>query len=122
MNKGINKYATGLRKISRFAIGSALFAVCVYLASLVYVLSFSLNTNIPDHVDAVLVLGAKVNIDNTPSRELYNRTTEGVSLLKQKRADYIMFTGGVGLGPVSEAETARKIAIQQGVSKEKILI
>jgi uncharacterized SAM-binding protein YcdF (DUF218 family) len=109
-------------KFVRITVGAVLFFGCLYLSFLVYVLSFSLSTNIPEKADAVIVLGAKVNIDNTPSNELYNRTSEGVGLYKQGRVRYLLFTGGVGLGKVAEAETAKKIALQQGVPEDKILV
>ncbi len=106
---------------ARTAFAAVLILCSVYFASLIYVLSFSLSPKIPEHADAVLVLGAKVNIDDTPSVELYNRSIEGIAMVKQGRADYIMFTGGIGLGPTSESEIGFKIAIQNGITSDKIL-
>ena len=37
------------------ALGSA-----AYIASMAYILNFSTKANIPEHADAILVLGAKV--------------------------------------------------------------
>lgn len=101
----------------------ALFGLCVavYLASLVYVLSFSLSKSIPAHADAILILGAKVNLDNTPSEALYNRTMEAVKLFKEGRADYILTTGGIGLGDLPESKVAGKVARDSGVPADKIL-
>jgi uncharacterized SAM-binding protein YcdF (DUF218 family) len=115
-----------IKKVSsvtaRTIVASALIVLSVYLASLIYVLSFSLSPNIPEYADAVLVLGAKVNIDNTPSVELYNRSIEGIAMVQQGRAKYIMFTGGVGLGATSESEIGLKIAVQNGIPRDRILI
>lgn len=98
-----------------------LVAAAVYIASLTYVLSFSLSKSIPDHADAVLILGAKVNLDNTPSEALYNRTMVAVQLYKEGKADYILTTGGVGLGYLPESKVAAKIALDSGVPEDKIL-
>jgi uncharacterized SAM-binding protein YcdF (DUF218 family) len=100
-----------------------LAALCVslYLASFVYIISFAMKPNIPDHADAILVLGAKVNLDNSPSDPLYERTTEAAAIFAEKKADYLITTGGVGLGSISEAKIGAKVAEQQGVPKDKIL-
>lgn len=101
----------------------ALGALCVslYLASFAYVISYAVKPNLPDHADALLVLGAKVNLDNSPSQPLYERTSEAANLFTQSKADYIITTGGVGLGSISEAKIGEKVAEQKGVPKDKIL-
>lgn len=104
-------------KIILFLIG---LAGAIYLAALIYVVSFSLNKNLPTHADAALVLGAKVNLNNTPSEPLLNRTSEATALYKQGKIDYILTTGGTGLGYVPESRESKKIAISQGVPSNKI--
>lgn len=99
----------------------ALFCI-IYFTVLAYIISFSWNKNVPKHADAIVVLGAKVNLDNSPSEALYNRTIEAVKLYKEHYANYIITTGGVGLGPMSEAEVAAKIAERYGVPEENIII
>jgi uncharacterized SAM-binding protein YcdF (DUF218 family) len=96
-------------------------AISVYLASLVYIISFGFKPNVPDHADALLVLGAKVNLDNSPSKPLYQRTTEAADLYSRNKADYIITTGGVGLGSIAESKVGEKVAVQEGVPKDKIL-
>lgn len=95
--------------------------VGLYIASLVYVLSFSWKTNIPGHADAALILGAKVQLNNKPSDPLYNRTEEAVNLYKQHKVDYIIATGGIGLGPSPESAVSQKLAKAQGVPANKVL-
>lgn len=97
-------------------------AIAVYISSLAYVMSFSLNKSIPEHADAALILGAKVNLDETPSDPLYNRTMTAVNLYKAGKIDYILGTGGVGLGKSPEAEVAKKVAVKEGVPQEKFLL
>ncbi len=96
-------------------------AVSLYLASFVYIVSFAMKPNIPDHADALLVLGAKVNLDNSPSDPLYERTKEAADLYAQNKADYVITTGGVGLGSIAESKIGAKVAEQKGVPKDKIL-
>ena len=110
------------KRIAKFLLASGLLLISVYFASLIYVLSFALSPRIPEHADAVLVLGAKVNLDNTPSTELYYRSIEGIAMVQQGRAEYIMFTGGVGLGQTPESEIGARIALQNGIPQDKILI
>lgn len=100
-----------------------LAAICVslYIASFIYIVSFAMKPNIPDHADAILVLGAKVNLDNSPSDPLYQRTSEAAQLYAEKKADYIITTGGVGLGSIAESKIGAKVAEQKGVPKDKIL-
>ncbi len=80
-----------------------------------------MKPNIPDHADALLVLGAKVNLDNSPSDPLYERTKEAALLYAQNKADYIITTGGVGLGSIAESKIGARVAEQKGVPKDKIL-
>lgn len=96
-------------------------AAGLYLASLAYILSFAWKPNVPNHADAIMVLGAKVNLDNSPSMPLYQRTLEAVALYDQNKAPYIITTGGVGLGSIAESKISAKVAEQRGVPKENIL-
>ena len=99
----------------------ATIIIASYAASLIYVLSFAWKTNIPAHADAAVILGAKVNLDNSPSDPLYKRTLEAINLYKQGKVDYIIATGGVGLGPTPESLVSGQIEVNQGVPANKIL-
>jgi|SRR5579872_678627 len=96
-------------------------AVGAYCAALIYVLSFSWRVNIPAHADAALILGAKVNLNNSPSDPLYNRTITAIALYQARKVDYIITTGGIGLGPTAESTISQKIAKQKGVPANKVL-
>ena len=109
-----------LQKILKALLAIFALVVLVYITALVYVLSFSLKKNIPLHADAAIILGAKVNLDNTPSESLLYRTDEAIKLYKQGKVDYIIATGGQGLGYVPESTTAERIAEEQGVPGSKI--
>ena len=95
--------------------------VGAYCASLIYVVSFSWRNDVPKHADGALILGAKVNLNNSPSDPLYNRTLEAVKLYKAHKVDYILATGGIGLGPSPESKISEKIAEQKGVPDNKVI-
>lgn len=99
----------------------AVLLISAYIASLIYILSFSWKPNVPEHADAILVLGAKVNLDNSPSDPLFQRTLAAVNLYAKNKADYIITTGGVGLGSISEAKVGAEVAVGLGVPDDKIL-
>lgn len=100
----------------------AIAAISIFVAALIYVISFSLTTSIPKHADAAVILGAKVNLDNSPSEPLYDRSIEAVTLFKKGLVNYVIATGGQGLGRITESRLALKIAELQGVPKDKIFI
>ena len=72
--------------------------------------------------DAIIVLGA-AQYDGRPSPVLRSRVDHAIDLYERGLAEYIIFTGGVGVGDtVSEAEVSRRYAITQGVASGRILI
>ena len=72
--------------------------------------------------DAAIVLGAAIRADK-PSPVFRERINHAVNLYKQDKIKVLIFTGGIGKGQSSsEAEVAKKFAINKGVSAENILI
>lgn len=61
-------------------------------------------------VDAIVVLGARVEPGGVPGDSLRHRTLRAVQLFRQGVAPAILFTGGVGKNPPSEARVARELA------------
>lgn len=105
-------------KIIKFIISCA---VVIYVLSLAFVLLVARTKSIPQHADAAIVLGAAVNLDNTPTTPLLNRANEAIKLYQQGTVDWIMTTGGQGLGALPESESARGLAASAGVPLNKIL-
>lgn len=56
--------------------------------------------------DAIVVLGARVRPDGTPSPALARRVELGCALLREGRAPKLVVTGGRVGGPITEAEAA----------------
>lgn len=72
--------------------------------------------------DAVVVLGAAA-WGNKPSPVYRERINEALRLYKEGRVKRLIFTGGTReAGFPSEAEVARKFAVQHGIPVESILI
>jgi uncharacterized SAM-binding protein YcdF (DUF218 family) len=110
-----------MRRLLKVFLYILILAVTVYGSSLIYILSLSHKPNIPQHADAALVLGAKVNLDNSPSVALYKRTLSAADLYNRGIVDYIIVTGGVGLGAAAESEIATQVAVQNGVPIDRII-
>ena len=70
--------------------------------------------------DAVVVAGCKVEPDGQPSACLAGRVDRGVALYRAGWAPVLVFTGGVGEHPPSEAEVAAQRARAAGVPEQAI--
>ncbi len=69
-----------------------------------------------EKTDAILVLGHRLNPDDTPSDDLKSRVDTAVTLWKETNAPLIMPCGGVTHGRSrSEAEVMREMLIERGV-------
>ncbi|MEL6151078.1 MAG: YdcF family protein [Chloroflexota bacterium] len=72
--------------------------------------------------DAIIVLGAGIEADGSPSKTLMVRATHGADLWKQGIAPVVLCTGGViGSAPRSEAEACEDVLMAEGVPAESIL-
>jgi uncharacterized SAM-binding protein YcdF (DUF218 family) len=73
--------------------------------------------------DVIIVLGAGVNRNNTPSVAQRVRTNRAADLYQQGLADHILCAGGLpGYATVSEAQTCRDILLQRGVPDSAIAL
>jgi uncharacterized SAM-binding protein YcdF (DUF218 family) len=72
--------------------------------------------------DAIVVFGALVNADGTPSQALADRVRTGVDLYKQHLAGVLIFSGGPGKGKASEPEAMRTLARSLGVADSAIIL
>lgn len=72
--------------------------------------------------DAVVVFGARVYADGTPSLALEDRIRTGCQLIQEGTAQWLIASGGPGDGDVTEAQAMRAYAIAQGVAPEQIIM
>lgn len=73
--------------------------------------------------DAILVLGARVHADGTPSGALGDRTRAAIDLWKRGLAPRLLLSGGRDAGArVSEPEAMRRLALEAGVPEEALVL
>jgi len=72
--------------------------------------------------DVVVVLGARVLPGGQPSPALRARIEKAVELYHQGLAPRLLFSGGVGVNPPSEARVMRDLAVRLGVPAEACLL
>jgi uncharacterized SAM-binding protein YcdF (DUF218 family) len=65
--------------------------------------------------DALVVLGARVLPGGVPSGSLQARVEKAVELYQRGLAPRLVFSGGVGVNPPSEAQVMRALAVRLGV-------
>lgn len=73
-------------------------------------------------VDCVVVLGAGLKSDGTPSHMLEDRIIVGVDIFEATDADYILMSGDCSSVYYDEPGAMKKYALELGVDDEKILI
>ncbi len=72
--------------------------------------------------DAIIVLGSKVYPGGYPGGSLYARIQHAIALYKSGYAPYMIFSGGVGDNPPSEAEVMRRVAADAGVPTSAMIL
>lgn len=72
--------------------------------------------------DALVVLGARVLPGGVPSGSLQARVERAVELYQRGLAPRLVFSGGVGVNPPSEAQVMRALAVQLGVPAEACIL
>ena len=72
--------------------------------------------------DALVVLGARVLPGGVPSGALQARVEKAVELYQQGIAPRLVFSGGVGDHPPSEAQVMRALAVRLGVPAEACIL
>jgi uncharacterized SAM-binding protein YcdF (DUF218 family) len=72
--------------------------------------------------DVIVVLGARVWPSGRPSDALARRTLHAVKLYQEGLAAAIICSGGLGTHPPTEAQAAARLAMDQGVPSEAIVL
>ncbi len=72
--------------------------------------------------DCIVVYGARVYADGTPSLALADRVTTGVGLWRAGRGRYLVMSGAVDPGGVSEPDAMKKLAVEEGVPVDVIVL
>ncbi len=105
-----------------FLFSFALFAtfLAVFLLSLIYILSFY-NSNSDTKADCVLVFGAALNADGSPSDILYDRVASAVRLYKENKASCLLMSGADTIYGKHEADAMKDLSVELGVPAQDVL-
>lgn len=109
-----------MRRLAKPLLGFVVLGFIAYTVSLVFVLVVSQQDQRDEKVDAIVVLGA-AQYNGRPSPVLRARLDHAFRLFRQRLADSIIVTGGIGEGDrYSEAQVSRSYLIARGVPPEAI--
>ena len=72
--------------------------------------------------DAIIVLGSKVDPGGRPSVSLAARIQHAIALYQAGYAPYLIFSGGLGDNPPSEAEVMRRVSADAGVPASAMIL
>jgi len=75
-----------------------------------------------ENADCILVLGAGVREDGTPSHMLEDRLKEAIELYKAGAAKKILMSGDHGSDDYDEVNTMKKYAVEHGVPSEDVFM
>lgn len=117
--KRILKYLLILALIGILLIFGINFYVCRSVKS--RIISAENAAQIED-ADCILVLGAGVRSDGSPSRMLNDRLNTGISLYQDNAAPKLLMSGDHGRENYNEVQTMRDIAMENGISSEDIFM
>ena len=116
----------GRRLVRPWSLGQI---AAVLLVLLVLALAFPLaqmaffgQTDYARPVDAIVVFGCGVYPDGRMSLALSDRVETACDLYRRGLAEWLIVSGGPGMGDVHETEAMRAAAIEWGVPAERILV
>ena len=72
--------------------------------------------------DAIVVFGARVRSDGTPSMTLANRVITASDLYREGLADTVVMTGGIEPSGFDETAVMRDLAVELGVPRNAIVL
>lgn len=72
--------------------------------------------------DVIIVLGAAVWKGGMPSPVIKRRVYHAVNLMINGRSKYLLFTGGLGRYPPTEARVMKDLAIEKGIPSERLIL
>ncbi len=116
--------------VNRIGRNIAGFAICamVFVTGTIGYVQFAPARYVVPTVDKlpsteyVIVLGASIKQDGTPSDALYDRILTGVEIYKAGKASKVLMTGDNGAFHVNEVGTMEKIARESGVRADDLLV
>ncbi|MCI0474956.1 MAG: YdcF family protein [Anaerolineales bacterium] len=109
------------RRIAMIALGTLLLFLGI-LALLYWRVDARSQTDRARRVDAIIVLGSAVWLNERPSPSLNARIQHAIALYQAGYASNLILCGGVGANPPSEAEVMRRVATSAGVPAAALVL
>lgn len=75
----------------------------------------------PPRFDCLIVLGARVRPDGTPSAAMHRRVATAIALARNGTAAHLLMSGGAVGHAVPEARVMRALALAAGIAPERVL-
>ncbi len=104
-----------------FACAAALAAAVINL-HIIKSSEGSIGAKIPENTDCIIVLGAGVKPDGSPTPMLEDRLKTAVELYKSGAAPKIIMSGDHGQNNYDEVNAMKKYAVERGVPSEDIFM
>ena len=113
-----NRTGSGVRGAAATILVAAALALAFPMAQM----AFFGRTSYARRVDAIVVFGAGVYPDGRMSLALSDRVSTACDLYNDGLGEWLVVSGGPGMGDVHETEAMRRAAIAAGVPAERILV
>jgi len=118
-------YNDPVKRVLR-TLGLVLLVMTLTAATVVGVLAWQINRlggqDLAQPADAIVILGARVNADGSPSSDLLSRTFHAMDLYNAGLAPMVICAGGAGGDRLSAGAVACRYAVQElGLPPERAL-
>lgn len=100
----------------------ALYSINGYVKASIKNKIISLEEASKLHADCILILGAKVKTNDTPSNILEDRLSRGIELYALGASDRLLMSGDHGKVNYDEVNVMKQFAIDAGIASEKIFM
>ncbi len=115
-----------LKRLTQTRVGKIMFfglAICIGVVMILYLrVEARSQVDAARRADAIIVLGSAVWSGERPGPSLAARTRHAIALYKAGYASHLIFSGGLGRFPPSEAEAMRRLATSAGVPADAIVL
>lgn len=111
-----------------------LLLLCVFGAAAVFGINFYVRSSTEKNIltpeeaaelsgaDCIIVLGAGILDENTPSKMLNDRLLQGIELYRMGAADKIIMSGDHGRAEHDEVNLMKSFAVERGVPSEDVFM
>lgn len=107
-------------RLLRVILALLILGVVAYGALIGYVCYREVNVPVPTRYDSIIVLGAQVKPDGTPSVQLRWRLDKAVEMYQASPCPMVVCGAQAGLEPRPEADVMRELVITDGVAEGQV--